>query len=184
MSKIIKIKRGLNARRIEVVPELGELVWVTDTKELWIGDGETLGGLKVTGATEELFIQKIQKGQPNGVATLDINGLIPGNQLPPLAISQTWIANDEAEQLGFPAEMGDVVVRTDQSRSWIHNGGLTGTMGDWTELLSPSGGSLAFTDLIDTPTNFTGQDGNYLVVDETNNQLIYTDTIDGGTYSG
>lgn len=47
------------------------------------------------------------------------------------------VVASEAEQLALDAAEGDVVVRTDLSTTFIHNGGDTGTMADWTEALSP-----------------------------------------------
>ena len=40
-----KIRRGLNAERLAITPEIGEPIWATDTKKLWIGDGVTAGGI-------------------------------------------------------------------------------------------------------------------------------------------
>jgi len=79
-----------------------------------------------------------QKAVANGVATLDTNGLIPNKQLPPLAITITRIANSQAEQLALVAEEGDVCIRTDENKSYIHNSGTAGNMTDWNELLTPT----------------------------------------------
>ena len=40
-----KIKRGTDAERQAITPEIGEPIWTTDTKKLWIGDGLTAGGI-------------------------------------------------------------------------------------------------------------------------------------------
>ena len=48
----ILIKRGLEANRLGVTPALGEFLWTTDNKDLWVGDGTTAGGIKVTGNVE------------------------------------------------------------------------------------------------------------------------------------
>ena len=44
----LKIRRGTNAERLTVTPAEGELIYTTDTKELYIGDGSTPGGNVVT----------------------------------------------------------------------------------------------------------------------------------------
>ena len=44
----LKIRRGTNAERLTVTPAEGELIYTTDTKELYIGDGTTVGGKLVT----------------------------------------------------------------------------------------------------------------------------------------
>ena len=45
----LRLRRGTDAERQIITPVEGELVYVTDTKELYIGDGTTAGGIKVTG---------------------------------------------------------------------------------------------------------------------------------------
>lgn len=45
---------------------------------------------------------------------------------------QTFTVASEAEQLALPARAGDVAVRTDTGESYVHNGGTSGTMADWT----------------------------------------------------
>jgi hypothetical protein len=56
-----------------------------------------------------------------------------------LAINNTTVVNSQAAQLAVVAQVGDVVIRTDTTTSYIQNGGATGTMSDWTQILSPMG---------------------------------------------
>lgn len=49
----IKLRRGLDSERTTVLFEQGEIVYVTNTKKVYIGDGLTMGGNLVTG--EELL---------------------------------------------------------------------------------------------------------------------------------
>ncbi|HDS1100458.1 TPA: hypothetical protein ACOEPF_000436 [Stenotrophomonas maltophilia] len=79
-----------------------------------------------------------QKGQPNGITPLDAASKIPTQYLPALAITATYVVNSEAAQLALVVEEGDVAVRTDQNRTYIQNGGTSGTMADWTQLLMPA----------------------------------------------
>ncbi|WP_312239061.1 hypothetical protein [Stenotrophomonas sp.] len=79
-----------------------------------------------------------QKGQPNGVVPLGADSLIPTAYLPPLALTDVAVVNSQAAQLALVAQEGDVAVRTDISKNYIHNGGTAGTMADWTELLTPA----------------------------------------------
>ena len=142
MAQTIRLRRGLEANRTSVTPALGEALWTTDNKDLWIGDGSTAGGIKVTANVESTlvgsYVPLSQKGAANGVATLDASGLVPNSQLPALAITSTFTAADETAQLALTAEEGDVCVRTDENKSYIHNGGTAGDMTDWQELLTPT----------------------------------------------
>jgi hypothetical protein len=88
-------------------------------------------------------------GMANGIAPLDHMGLIPTAHLPALAISKPTVVASETAQLALTAEMGDVAIRTDLKKNFIHNGGTAGTMSDWSELQQA-------TDLV---TSVNGQQG-------------------------
>ena len=45
MSQKIQIRRGVEAQRALVTPDAGELLFTTDNKQLFVGDGATAGGL-------------------------------------------------------------------------------------------------------------------------------------------
>lgn len=46
----LRLRRGTNAERQTITPLQGELIYTTDTKKLYVGDGSTLGGVLI-GAT-------------------------------------------------------------------------------------------------------------------------------------
>jgi plastocyanin len=46
----LRIRRGTNAERQTIVFAEGELLYTTDTKNLYVGDGTTLGGILATGS--------------------------------------------------------------------------------------------------------------------------------------
>lgn len=134
----IQIKRGLEASRLGYTPLLGEFLWTTDNKDLWVGDGTTAGGLKATGNIETNYIPNTAIDAVNGVAGLDGTGLIPFSLLPAIAITSTTVVATEVAQLALTAQEGDVAVRSDENKSYIHNGGVAGTMADWTLLATPT----------------------------------------------
>ena len=41
----IKVRRGTDAQRQTITPDLGELIYTTDGKRLFVGDGTTPGGI-------------------------------------------------------------------------------------------------------------------------------------------
>lgn len=47
----LKIRRGTNAERLTITPEVGEFLFTTDTKKVFIGDGITVGGIDVSSST-------------------------------------------------------------------------------------------------------------------------------------
>lgn len=78
----LRLKRGTNAERLNYTPELGELIYVTDysaenVSPLWIGDGSTVGGDKITGNGDT---EVVSDTTPQLGGNLDINGFdIVGN---------------------------------------------------------------------------------------------------------
>jgi len=44
----LRLRRGTDAQRLLITPAEGELIYTTDTKSLYVGDGTTVGGLIVT----------------------------------------------------------------------------------------------------------------------------------------
>jgi len=52
----IYLRRGPEARRVQELPSAGEPLWTTDTKTLYIGDGETPGGVAVAKTVVEEFL--------------------------------------------------------------------------------------------------------------------------------
>jgi len=45
----LRLRRGTDAQRQLITPTEGELIYVTDTTELYVGDGTTQGGVRITG---------------------------------------------------------------------------------------------------------------------------------------
>ncbi len=89
-------------------------------------------------AASTLYVPLTQKAAPNGVATLDAGGQIPSAQLPPIAITDTFVVASQAAQLALTAEVGDVAVRTDQNKSYILRLSPASTFANWQELLTPT----------------------------------------------
>jgi hypothetical protein len=46
----LQIRRGTDAERLEITPLQGELIFTTDNKEVFVGDGTTVGGIGITGS--------------------------------------------------------------------------------------------------------------------------------------
>lgn len=108
------------------------------------------------------------KALANGVASLDGSGKVPSAQLPALALTDVFVAASQSAQLALTAQEGDLVIRTDESKTYVHNGGSAGTMADYTELQFPdavtSVNSLTGTVVLDTDD-----------VSEGSTNLYYTD---------
>jgi hypothetical protein len=99
----------------------------------------------VLGLDTSGLVTTSQKAAANGVATLDGSGLIPQNQLPAVAITDTFVVGSQAAMLALTAQTGDVAVRTDVSKSFILTASPATTLANWQELLSPAQGVTSIT---------------------------------------
>lgn len=70
------------------------------------------------------------------VATL-VNGIIPDSQLPPIAITETFVVNTQAAMLALTAQSGDVAVRTDALKTFILKSAPPSILANWQELPTP-----------------------------------------------
>src|SRR5690606_20241204 len=65
------------------------------------------------------YIPLSQKGANNGVATLDASGKVPENQIPAVAIVDTFVVNSQAAMLALTVQKGDIAIRTDINKTFI-----------------------------------------------------------------
>tara|TARA_R110002126_G_scaffold165385_2_gene313263 strand:- start:489 stop:5468 length:4980 start_codon:yes stop_codon:yes gene_type:complete len=65
-------------------------------------------------------------------------GTIHLTNLPATAITSVQTAVSQVAMLALTTEEGDVVVRSDESKTYMHNGGTAGTMADFTLLATPT----------------------------------------------
>ena len=80
-------------------------------------------------------------GTGNGdIPSLDSNGKLPTSVLPNLAITDTFVVNNESAMLALSAQVGDVCVRTDLSKNYILKTDGASTLSNWQELLTPATG--------------------------------------------
>ena len=77
MSQKIQIRRGIEAQRASITPDAGELLFTTDNKQLFVGDGATAGGLLVGGGSLVGYVQRIRGTQAiaSGVDNVTVSGL-------------------------------------------------------------------------------------------------------------
>ena len=65
-------------------------------------------------------------------------GAIHSTNIPAIALSSIQTAANESAQLSLTTQEGDVVVRTDQNRTYMKNSGSAGSMADFTQILTPT----------------------------------------------
>lgn len=109
--------------------------WTDTTYTLPTASSTTLGGVKV-----------------GTNLTIDGNGVL---DVGAIALTTVQTASSETAMLNLTTEEGDVVVRTDENKTYMHNGGTAGTMADFTELISPTDGVSSLTTTDGTYINLT-----------------------------
>jgi hypothetical protein len=85
-----------------------------------------------------------------GVSVASLSGgKVPTSQLPAVSLVTVQTAASQAAMLALTTQEGDVVVRTDENKTYMHNSGSAGTMADFTLLNTPT----------DAVTSVNGQTG-------------------------
>ena len=126
------------AREDHIHP-LPELVTITANGLMSSADKVKLDGISSTP-----MIPVSQKGVALGVATLLADGKIDPLQLPSLSTSNVFVFNNQADMIatnysgGTNPVIGDVVVRTDETKSYILKATPHTNISNWQQLLSPT----------------------------------------------
>ncbi len=122
------------------------------------------------------------------VPVLDSGGKLVSSILPAIAITDTYIAENEAAMLALSAQKGDVCVRTDLNKSFILKADGASVKTNWQELLTPTdtvlsvNGRTGAVTVNELPTGTSGDNGAILVYESNNAQWQireYTETITG-----
>lgn len=71
------------------------------------------------------------------VPVLDANGKLVESIIPAVAITETYVVDSKTAMLALSAQVGDVAIRTDVSKSFILQSLPASTAANWKELLTP-----------------------------------------------
>lgn len=224
----IQIKRGLKAN-LPSEAVIGALLYTIDEKKFYIGNGEGKALTEFTNSQQlvEYLVTKsdvghthtsanitdfsssvdnriaLQRGQNNGLASLDENGKVPTSQIPSI-FKDAYVVDNIAERdklEKFSGLHALVIDATDDET--VESGGAEYVYGgtqwikiselkdldmiiDWENIQGRPFVPQKFVELGDCPGEYTGQKGKVLVVNEEETGLefssIYTGDVDGGTF--
>jgi len=106
----------------------GEVGWESDTKKYKIGTGST--------AWASLAYAPGSGGYTAGTGvSISASNVITASAI---ALSTIQTAANETAMLALTTQEGDVVVRSDQSKTYMRNSGTANSMADFTELSTPT----------------------------------------------
>ena len=100
----LKLRRGSEAIRGTITPAEGELIYTQDTKQVFVGDGSTLGGIRVT------------SGVAQGTVTSLAGYLATGNVVSPTE-NLTWSESFNT----LKVDAGSITVNTQNSARSVLN---------------------------------------------------------------
>ncbi len=177
----IYLKRGQSANVADAVIKAGEPAFALDTEKLYIG-------LTEAGGTEKVLINPLSEEQasdiltavgdlgtaadvdtgtaPGQIPVLDGDGKFPSSAMPAIAITNTYVVDSEEAMLALTVEVGDVAIRTDESKSYIVKSNDGKVIGDWEWLIAPTDEAIVSVNGLTGPT---------VVITAGNSQL----TLDG-----
>jgi len=97
-------------------------------------DLDVNGSARVTAA----FIDSSGSAGTQGQILTSTGSATSWTNIDPIALTTVQTAASEAAHLALTTQEGDVVVRSDENKTYIRNAGTAGTMDDFTELVNPS----------------------------------------------
>ena len=224
----IQVKRGLSENLPSEAP-VGALLFTIDTKKLYIGNGEgkALTAFENTNQLTDFLDEKsdknhthtsanitdfssavdnriaLQRGQNNGLASLDENGKIPTTQIPTIFkdayVVDNISARDELEKFsGLHALVIDATADSSvesggaeyvcDGTDWVKISELSDldVIIEWENIQNRPYVPQNLIHLADCPGEYEGHRGEILVVNETEDGLefssIYDGDGDGGTF--
>ena len=182
----LRIRRGTDAERVanNFRPAQGELIFTTDTKKLYVGDGSTIGGTLVTGEGGGGGVgdSTVVPTTINDLSDVDVAGAISGSVLK--YDGGNWVVGvDTAGSGGGASVLGDLTnvnfSNTPQDR-WILRYDLSSD--EW--IADPDDTGLNYPTLVSlTDTDFSNppQDGWVLKYDLANTRWIAAAEVIGST---
>ena len=76
----LRLRRGTDAERLIITPLEGELIYTTDTKKLYVGDGVTVGGIAVdTDGGGGGGLADLSNSSINDLADVNADSVVPSN---------------------------------------------------------------------------------------------------------
>jgi hypothetical protein len=103
----LKIRKGTDAERLTITPASGELIYTTDTKQIFVGDGTTAGGVFVGPASSEALTLggnlTLNGHDIVGTGNINITGTVT-------ATGNINLGNDDTDNVVFGGEVNSNII--------------------------------------------------------------------------
>ena len=103
----LKIRKGTDAERLTITPASGELIYTTDTKQIFVGDGTTAGGVFVGPASSEALTLggnlTLNGHDIVGTGNINITGTVT-------ATGNINLGNDDTDNVVFGGEINSNII--------------------------------------------------------------------------
>ena len=119
----LRLRRGTNAERLTITPASGELIYVTDTKRIFVGDGTTTGGVDIvaSGGGNLQGSLNLNSFDLEGLGNINIGGYITNGTLRldgnNIFSNEGFIASGSGNTIGI-LELGSTVDLLQLLRNW------------------------------------------------------------------
>jgi hypothetical protein len=135
---LVNLEDAVSGQFIEVEEEISNLETTVSGEFVAVVDELDALDTDIFNTTAGLNNFIATKGEVSGLAELGADGKVPNAQLPALAITETFVVSGQDAMLALSqAEIGDVAIRTELSKSFILQGSDPSILGNWQELLTP-----------------------------------------------
>ena len=140
-SDVNELKDGINNNEIDIIANTSAIALNTPKISFDSTSSTRLAGTNGTNTGDQDLsgLQlKSEKDSVSGYAGLDGSGKINPSQLPALAITDTFVVASQSAMLALTAQVGDVAIRTDLSKTFILKTDGSTVLANWQELQTPT----------------------------------------------
>jgi hypothetical protein len=93
-------------------------------------------------------VPNTDRGVPGGVATLnETTGRLEPDQVPALAVTETFNVSSAVAMLALPAQTGDFAIRSDINKTFVLAGPTPAVLENWQEIIVPTPSLTALPDV-------------------------------------
>ena len=140
----LQIRRGTDTQRQGITPLAGELIFTTDTKKLFVGDGSTVGGVQVDTTLSAQYLSVPSNITPDATNTRDLgtttaawrtgyfNGIVATGEIEAASFTGNIVSNNSTVVVNANAGTvtanltGDVTGNVTGNTVGTHTGPVTG----------------------------------------------------------